>query len=139
MVTKAIYLNTHYPGLDVKPVKNFYGGGSNTAMGLTYDVLWYNKAADNDHIAVLKEDPHLKHLKPDQTCSLFRNLQIFKDMFDLECSEDYWKSLMRDVVRHNLDNAVLCGDECHNFPLCSTVYDAFTLTPKMFFLLTLDL
>ena len=110
MVMKAIYMNTHYPGLEMKPIKDFFGGGSNTAMGSTYDVLWHHN--NNDiQIAVLKEDPHLKLSKPDQTISLFENLQRFKEMFDLECSDEYWKSLMRDVVRHNLEKKVWCGDK----------------------------
>ena len=33
MVKKALYLNFHYPGLDIRPVRNYFGGGG------TYDVI----------------------------------------------------------------------------------------------------
>ena len=26
MVKKAVYLNYHYPGLDIRPVRNYFGG-----------------------------------------------------------------------------------------------------------------
>ena len=38
-------------------------------------------------------------------------------MLDLECNDIFWKSLMRDVVRHNLDKKGWCGDACSNFPI----------------------
>ena len=130
MVKKAIYLNYHYPGLDIRPVRNYFGGGG------TYDVVWYQNYPEV-HIAVLEEDHEIKikvtqgllnaTLKPDKRSSLFQNLKKFKDMFSLECSEDYWRSLMRDVVRHNVDKNVKCGDKseeaCVNYPLCSTLYN----------------
>ena len=129
MVKKAVYLNSHYPGLDIRPVRNYFGGGG------TYDVVWYHNFPEV-HIAVLEKDSQLKHkvtqgllnaiLSPDKKSSLFENLKKFKDLFTLECSDEYWKSLMRDVVRHNVDKKVWCGDRsgdaCNNFPLCSTIY-----------------
>ena len=129
MVKKTLYLNFHYPGLDIRPVRNYFGGGG------TYDVIWYHNYPE-DHIAVLEEDPQLKlkmtqglvnaTLTPDKKSSLFENIKKFKEMFTLECSIEYWKSLMRDVVRHNVDKKVLCsersGDACNNFPLCSAIY-----------------
>ena len=125
MVKKAVYLNYHYPGLDIRPVRNYFGGGG------TYDVVWYHKYPEV-HIAVLEEDPQLKRkvtqgllnaaLTPDKKSSLFENLKKFKDMFTLECSEEYWRSLMRDVIRHNVDKTVECGEACNNSPLCSTIY-----------------
>ena len=129
MVKKALYLNFHYPGLDIRPVRNYFGGGG------TYDVIWYHNYPE-DHIGVLEEDPQLKlkitqglvnaTLTPDKKSSLFENIKKFKEMFTLECSIEYWKSLMRDVVRHNVDKKVLCsersGDACINFPLCSTIF-----------------
>ena len=129
MVKKALYLNFHYPGLDIRPVRNYFGGGG------TYDVVWYHNYPEV-HIGVLEEDPQLKlkitqglgnaTLTPDKRSSLFENIKKFKDMFTLECTTKYWKSLMRDVVRHNVDKKVLCsersGDACINFPLCSTIF-----------------
>ena len=129
MVKKALYLNFHYPGLDIRPVRNYFGGGG------TYDVVWYHNYPEV-HIGVLEEDPQLKlkitqglvnaTLTPDKRSSLFENIKKFKDMFTLECTTEYWKSLMRDVVRHNVDKKVLCsersGDACNNFPLCSTIF-----------------
>ena len=53
MVKKALYLNFHYPGLDIRPVRNYFGGGG------TYDVIWYHNYPE-DHIAVLEEDTQLK-------------------------------------------------------------------------------
>ena len=35
MVKKAVYFNAHYPGLDIRPVRNYFGGGD------TYDVGWH--------------------------------------------------------------------------------------------------
>ena len=68
-------------------------------------------------------------LTPDKMSTLFQNLKKFKDMFTLECSDDYWRSLMRDVVRHNVDKNVKCGDKfgiaCANYPLGSTLYYIF--------------
>ena len=132
MVRKAVYLNSHYPGLDIRPVRNYFGGGG------TYDVVWYHNYPEV-HIAVLEEDSQLKFkmtqgllnatLTPDKKSSLFENVKKFKDMFTLECSIEYWKSLMRDVVRHSVDKKVLCsersgaGDACNNSPLCSTIYN----------------
>ena len=129
MVKKALYLNFHYPGLDIRPVRNYFGGGG------TYDVIWYHNYPE-DHIAVLEEDTQLKikmtqglvnaTLTPDKKSSLFENIKKFKEMFTLECSIKYWKSLMRHVVRHNVDKKVLCsersGGACNNFPLCSIIY-----------------
>ena len=101
MVKKAVYLNSHYPGLDIRPVRNYFGGGD------TYDVVWYGNYPEV-HIAVLEEDPQLKlkmtqglvnaTLIPDKKSSLFQKIKTFKEMFTLECSIEYWKSLMRDVV-----------------------------------------
>ena len=130
MVRKAVYLNYHYPGLDIRPVRNYFGGGG------TYDVVWYHNYP-TVHIAVLEDDSQLKlkmtqglmnaTLIPDKKSSLFQNIKKFKDMFTLECSPEYWKSLMRDVVSHNVDKKVWCtespGDVCNNFPLCSTLYN----------------
>ena len=129
MVKKAVYLNSNYPGLDIRPVRNYFGGGG------TYDVVWYHNYPE-DHIAVLEEDAQIKQkvaqgllnttLKPDKNSSLFQNLKKFKEMFTLECSDEYWKSLMRDVVRHNVDKKIRCGEisgeACNNYPLCSTLY-----------------
>ena len=129
MVRKAVYLNFHYPGLEIRPVRNYFGGG------VTYDVVWYQNYPEV-HIAVLEEDHQIKlkvaqgllnsTLKPDKRSSFFQNLKKFKDMFILECSEEYWKSLMRDLVRHNMDKNVKCrdksGEACVNYPLCSTLY-----------------
>ena len=116
MVKKAVYLDTHYPGLEFLPIKNFFGGRG------TYDVLWHHNNHDI-HIAVLKEDTQLTLLTPDPTVSFFENLKRFKGMFDLECSDEYWKSLMRDLVRHNLEKKVWCGEKCEHFPLCSKTYN----------------
>ena len=66
MVTKNIFLSDHYPGLDIRPVKKYLGGG------ITYDLVWYDKYPEVD-IAVLKEDAQLKLFKPDQT-SIFENI-----------------------------------------------------------------
>ena len=129
IVKKALYLNFYYPGLDIRPVRNYFGGGG------TYDVVWYHNYPEV-HIGVLEEDPQLKlkitqglvnaTLTPDKRSSLFENIKKFKDMFTLECTTKYWKSLMRDVVRHNVDKKVGCsersGDACINFPLCSTIF-----------------
>ena len=85
---------------------------------------------------MLEEDTQLKlkmtqglvnaTLTPHKKSSLFENIKKFKEMFTLECSMEYWKSLMRDVVRHNVDKKVGCsersGDACNNSPLCSTIY-----------------
>ena len=101
------------PGLDIRPVRNYFGGGG------TYDVVWYHNYPEV-HIAVLEEDHQIKHkvrlgllnatLKPDKKSTLFQNLKKFKEMFSFECSDDYWRTLMRDVVRHNVDKNVKCGD-----------------------------
>ena len=129
IVKKAVYLNCHYPGLDIRPVRNYFGGGG------TYDVVWYQNYPEV-HITVREEDHQIKHkvaqgllnstLKPDKRSSFFQNLKKFKDMFILECSDEYWKSLMRDLVRHNMDKNVKCrdksGEACVNSPLCSTLY-----------------
>ena len=131
MVKKAFYLNSHYPGLDItiRPVRNYFGGGG------TYDVVWYHNYPEV-HIAVLEEDPQIKlkvkqgllnaTLKPDKKSTLFQNLKKFKEMFSFECSDDYWRTLMRDVVRHNVEGNDKCGDRskeaCINYPLCSTLY-----------------
>ena len=53
MVRKAVYLNYHYPGLDIRPVRNYFGGGG------TYDVVWYHNYP-TVHIAVLEDDSQLK-------------------------------------------------------------------------------
>ena len=116
MVMKAVFLENHYPHLDFRPVKNYFGGDS------TYEVVWYHNYPEVC-IAVLKEDPQLNLFIPDQTKSLFENLKKIKGMFDLECSDDYWKSLMRDLVRHNLEKKAWCGESCNNYPLCSTIYN----------------
>ena len=130
MVKKAVYLNSNYPGLDIRPVRNYFGGGG------TYDVVWYHNYPEV-HIAVLEEDPQIKlkveqgllnaTLKPDKKSSIFQNLKKFKELFTLECSDKYWKSLMRDVVRHNVDKNARCGEisgeACNNYPLCSTLYN----------------
>ena len=43
-------------------------------------------------------------------------------MFEsFECTDDYWKSIMRDVIRHNLEKKVWCGDACDNVPICSAI------------------
>ena len=117
MVMKAVVLNKYYPGLDIRPIKNYFGGSS-------YDVVWFHDYPEI-HIAVLEEDIQPdKLIRPDQTLSFFQNLQKFKDMLEsIECSDIYWKSLMRDVVRHNLDKKVWCEDACSNFPICSTMYN----------------
>ena len=125
MVKKAVYLNSHYPGLDIRPVRNYFGGGG------TYDVVWYHNFPEV-HIAVLESDAQIKlkvtqgllnsTLTPDKK-SLFENLKQFKNLFTLECSDEYWRSLMRDVVRHKVDNKVRCGEACNNSPLCSTIYN----------------
>ena len=47
MVKKALYLNYHYPGLDIRPVRNYFGGGG------TYDVVWFHNYPEV-HIAVLE-------------------------------------------------------------------------------------
>ena len=132
MVKKAVCLNSHYPGLDIRPVRNYFGGGGN------YDVVCYQNYPEI-HIDVLEDDHQIKlkvtqgllnpSLTPDKMSTLFQNLKKFKDMFTLECSDDYWRSLMRDVVRHNVDKNVKCGDKfgiaCVNYPLCSTLYYIF--------------
>ena len=92
MVKKAVYLNSHYPGLDIRPVRNYFGGGG------TYNVVWYHSYPEV-HIAVLEEDPQIKFkmtqgllnatLTPDKNSSLFENVKKFKDMFTLECSIEY--------------------------------------------------
>ena len=129
MVKKAVYLNSHYPGLDIRPVRNYFGGGG------TYDVVWYHNYPEV-HIAVLEEDHQIKNkvrlgllnatLKPDKKSTLFQNLKKFKEMFSFECSDDYWRTLMRDVVRHNVEGNVKCKDRsqesCINYPLCATLY-----------------
>ena len=129
MVKRAVYLNSHYPGLDIRPVRNYFGGGG------TYDVVWYHNYPEV-HIAVLEEDHQIKHkvrlgllnatLKPDKKSTLFQNLKKFKEMFSFECSDDYWRTLMRDVVRHNVEGNVKCKDRseesCINYPLCATLY-----------------
>ena len=115
-------------------MRNYFGGGG------TYDVVWFHNYPEV-HIAVLEEDPQIKHknfikmtqgllnatLTADKKSSLFENVKKIKDMFTLECSMEYWKSLMRDVVSHNVDKKVWCtersGDACSNFPLCSTIYN----------------
>ena len=53
MVKKAMYLNSHYPGLDIRPVRNYFGGGG------TYVVVWYKNYLEVD-IAVLEEDAEIK-------------------------------------------------------------------------------
>ena len=120
MVKRAVYLNTHYPGLDIRPVRNYFGGGG------SYDVVWFhNYDQDNCvHLAVLEEDiPLSKLVKPVQTVSFYENFRKFKEMFEsFECTDDYWKSLMRDVI-HNMEKKVCCGDACDNVPLCSTIYN----------------
>ena len=92
MVKKAVYLNYHYPGLDIRPVRNYFGGGG------TYDVVWYHNYPEV-HIAVLEKDSQLKRkvtqgllnatLTPDKKSSLFENLKKFKDLFTLEYSDEY--------------------------------------------------
>ena len=126
MVKKALYMNSHYPGLDIRPVRNYFGGGG------TYDVVWYHNFPEV-HIAVLEQDPQIKlkvkqgllnaTLTPDKKSSLFENLKKFKNLFTFECSDEYLKSLMRDVVRHKVDKKVGCGEACNNSPLCSTIYN----------------
>ena len=84
MVKKAVYLNSHYPGLDIRPVRNYFGGGG------TYDVVWYHNYPEV-HIAVLEEDPQIQlkltqellntTLKPDKKSTLFQNLKKFKETF----------------------------------------------------------
>ena len=69
MVIQNIFLSDHYPGLDIRHVKKYIGGGN------TYDLVWYDKYPEVD-IAVLKEDAQLKLFKPDQT-SIFENIRRF--------------------------------------------------------------
>jgi len=119
MVMKAEYFKIHYPQLDFRPVKNYFGSRN------TYDVVWFHDYDSDDavHLAVLKEDHELKLFRPEKTLSLFENLKTFKEMLDLECNDIFWKSLMRDVVRHNVDKKSWCSEACQNFPLCSTIYN----------------
>ena len=84
MVKKAVYLNCHYPGLDIRPVRNYFGGGG------TYDVVWYQNFPEI-HVAVLEDDHQIKlkvtqgllnpSLTPDKMSTLFQNLKKFFEIF----------------------------------------------------------
>ena len=65
---KTQYMNTHYPGLDIRPVRNYLGGNGNG----TYDVVWYYCGFGT--IAVLEDDSELK-IKVTQGL-----LKIFSDL-----------------------------------------------------------
>ena len=115
MMEKVIFLNRFYPSLDIRPVRNYF-------CYLNYDIIWYHDFP-NCHVGVLKENDELILQKPDPNFNFYVNLKFFSGMFSRLCSDEFWKHLMRDVVRHFGEGKVLCGDLCENPPLCSQVFN----------------
>ena len=110
MVKNSLLLKSYYPKLDFRPVKNYFCEGD-------YTIVWFFDYP-NEHIAVL--NPNFC-VMPKRQNNFFVDLKAFIDLFEMQCSDDFYKHLMRHTVQHYAQKTN-CGENCDCHPLCCLVY-----------------
>ena len=115
MVKRANLLKSHFPKLDIRPNKGYFCEGD-------YTVVWYFDYP-NDHIATLK--PNFPDVLPVPHKNFFVNLKAFTDMFEIQCSDEFYKHLMRNAVEHYAKKTN-CGEGCESHPLSCLVYSSIS-------------